>query len=97
MSHALDGIDGKQARRTGRSSPLGELFDHGVDASALVLIISAAYNLFGQNDDGFGISPIRMYALLCWNISAFHLVHWEKYNTGIFHWQGPIGITAKKM
>ena len=25
----LDNIDGKQARRTGSSSPLGEIFDHG--------------------------------------------------------------------
>lgn len=25
----LDAIDGKQARRTGQSSPLGQLFDHG--------------------------------------------------------------------
>jgi phosphatidylglycerophosphate synthase len=25
----LDAIDGKQARRTNSSSPLGELFDHG--------------------------------------------------------------------
>lgn len=33
-SHTLDGIDGKQARRTGTSSPLGELFDHGCDAWA---------------------------------------------------------------
>uniref|UniRef100_A0A915KXH8 Uncharacterized protein n=1 Tax=Romanomermis culicivorax TaxID=13658 RepID=A0A915KXH8_ROMCU len=28
----LDGLDGKQARRTNSSSPLGELFDHGCDA-----------------------------------------------------------------
>ena len=28
----LDAIDGKQARRTGSNSPLGELFDHGCDA-----------------------------------------------------------------
>ena len=27
----LDAIDGKQARRTNSSSPLGELFDHGCD------------------------------------------------------------------
>lgn len=26
---SLDAIDGKQARRTGASGPLGELFDHG--------------------------------------------------------------------
>ena len=28
----MDAIDGKQARRTGSSSPLGQLFDHGCDA-----------------------------------------------------------------
>ncbi|ORZ32205.1 CDP-alcohol phosphatidyltransferase-domain-containing protein [Catenaria anguillulae PL171] len=29
---SLDAIDGKQARRTGQSGPLGEMFDHGCDA-----------------------------------------------------------------
>jgi hypothetical protein len=29
---SLDAIDGKQARRTGSSGPLGELFDHGKKA-----------------------------------------------------------------
>jgi hypothetical protein len=29
---SLDAIDGKQARRTGSSTPLGELFDHGCDS-----------------------------------------------------------------
>ncbi|MCJ1455933.1 hypothetical protein MMC28_006290 [Mycoblastus sanguinarius] len=28
----MDNIDGKQARRTGQSSGLGELFDHGIDS-----------------------------------------------------------------
>ena len=28
----LDAIDGKQARRTNSSNPLGELFDHGCDS-----------------------------------------------------------------
>ena len=27
---SMDAIDGKQARRTGSSSPLGELFDHSM-------------------------------------------------------------------
>lgn len=30
----MDAIDGKQARRTGTGSPLGELFDHGLDCIA---------------------------------------------------------------
>ncbi|KAI5284080.1 hypothetical protein KEM52_003093 [Ascosphaera acerosa] len=32
MYSTLDNVDGKQARRTGSSSPLGELFDHGIDS-----------------------------------------------------------------
>ena len=33
----LDELDGKQARRTGNSSPLGLIFDHGCDAFAVGL------------------------------------------------------------
>jgi phosphatidylglycerophosphate synthase len=33
----LDEMDGKQARRTGNSSPLGLLFDHGCDAFTAAL------------------------------------------------------------
>lgn len=32
MYQTLDAVDGKQARRTQSSSPLGQLFDHGCDA-----------------------------------------------------------------
>ena len=38
----LDAIDGKQARRTGSSSPLGQLFDHGCDAFGTTLLILTA-------------------------------------------------------
>jgi ethanolaminephosphotransferase len=37
----LDNIDGKQARKTGNSSPLGMLFDHGCDALALLFVVLA--------------------------------------------------------
>jgi len=36
-----DNVDGKQARRTGSSSPLGELFDHGCDALDCSVIFSS--------------------------------------------------------
>jgi ethanolaminephosphotransferase len=36
----LDCIDGKQARRTGTSSPLGQLFDHGCDALSVNLLLA---------------------------------------------------------
>ncbi|EMS62205.1 putative CDP-alcohol phosphatidyltransferase class-I family protein 2 [Triticum urartu] len=34
LYQTFDAVDGKQARRTSSSSPLGELFDHGCDALA---------------------------------------------------------------
>lgn len=35
----LDAIDGKQARRTNTSSPLGQLFDHGCDSFSQTFLI----------------------------------------------------------
>ncbi|KAM4097780.1 hypothetical protein ACJW30_07G027900 [Castanea mollissima] len=37
LYQTFDVVDGKQARRTNSSSPLGELFDHGCDAIACAL------------------------------------------------------------
>lgn len=39
---SLDAIDGKQARRTGTSSPLGELFDHGCDSISTIFVALSA-------------------------------------------------------
>lgn len=77
----LDGIDGKQARRTQTSGPLGELFDHGLDSWTAVLITTCMFSVFGRTD--FSVSPTRMYFIL-WNVFiTFYLSHWEKYNTGV--------------
>lgn len=84
-SHTLDGIDGKQARRTGTSSPLGELFDHGCDSWAAVFITSTFYNTFGRNQDGYSISIKEMYFIHINVFLSFYLSHWEKYNTGIMY------------
>lgn len=36
----LDCLDGKHARRTNTSSPLGQLFDHGCDALSVNLLLA---------------------------------------------------------
>ena len=85
LAHTLDGIDGKQARRTQTSTPLGELFDHGLDSWSTVFIASTFYSVFGRNEDGFSIPIFRMY-LIVWSVFfVFHITHWEKYNTGIMY------------
>ncbi|KAF9794262.1 hypothetical protein SFRURICE_009639 [Spodoptera frugiperda] len=79
VAYTLDGIDGKQARRTGTSGPLGELFDHGLDSYSAVLIPTFLYSIFGRDE----VSTLR-FLFLIWNIFFnFYLTHWEKYNTGI--------------
>jgi phosphatidylglycerophosphate synthase len=37
----LDAVDGKQARRTKSSSPLGQLFDHGCDSFSITFFVLA--------------------------------------------------------
>lgn len=79
--YIADGIDGKQARRTQTSGPLGELFDHGLDSWTAMLITVCMYSVFGRTDHS--VSPLRMYFIL-WNVFInFYLSHWEKYNTGV--------------
>lgn len=71
----MDNIDGKQARKTGSSSPLGELFDHGIDSLNCVwgtlLLISA----FGQGSSLAGILTL-LPAMVGMYFSA-----WETYYT----------------
>lgn len=50
VAYTLDGIDGKQARRTGTSTPLGELFDHGLDSYSSLFIMIYLFSLFGIHD-----------------------------------------------
>ena len=81
LAHTLDGIDGKQARRTGSSGPLGELFDHGLDSWTSLFTPFCVYSLFGRSD--FSFPPIRV-QLVLWSVFlTFYLSHWEKYNTGV--------------
>lgn len=57
----MDGMDGKQARRTGSGSPLGEVVDHGADAIAACVYGVFICDVFGLGWDagvaGFGRWP----------------------------------------
>ena len=76
-----DGTDGKQARRTKTSSPLGELFDHGIDSWATLFMPIGMYSVFGRGEHS--ISPDRVFYVLMSVMLTFLVSHWEKYNTGI--------------
>lgn len=71
----LDAIDGTQARRTRQSGPLGELFDHGVDAvnTSLEVLLFAAAMQFGQ---GWKTVLVLFASLL-----TFYVQTWDEYHT----------------
>ncbi|KAG6651250.1 hypothetical protein CIPAW_06G097300 [Carya illinoinensis] len=73
LYQTFDAVDGKQARRTNSSSPLGELFDHGCDALACAFEALA----FGST------AMCGSYTFWFWVISAipFYCATWEHYFT----------------
>lgn len=69
-------MDGKQARRTGNSSPLGLLFDHGCDAFSVGMqtIMIAKMIQVGNN-------YVLLLALVA-STGAFYFATLEEYYTG---------------
>ncbi|TFK11356.1 V-type proton ATPase subunit d 2 [Platysternon megacephalum] len=79
----IDSIDGKHARRTKSSSPLGELFDHGLDSWATSIFILSYFSICSRDNGKTGISVHTMYISLSIVLLNFMFSHWEKYNTGV--------------
>lgn len=72
----FDNMDGKQARKTGSSSPLGMLMDHGVDCMVSVIlgmIISSMLN--GSNQETF-------YSIILCTMLPLYTAAWEAFHTG---------------
>ncbi|KJH44995.1 CDP-alcohol phosphatidyltransferase [Dictyocaulus viviparus] len=77
LYQTLDAIDGKQARRTGTSSPLGELFDHGCDSLAQVFVtLNICYAMsLGHIQNAVVFVSIT-------SVMMFYAAHWSTYCTG---------------
>lgn len=87
----LDAVDGKQARRTGTSSPLGELFDHGCDAISMFVVITgtAVALKLGQRPDWMMLICVAAGTM-------FYLTHWLAYVSGIVRF-GIIDVTEVQL
>ncbi|RDA82723.1 hypothetical protein CP532_1827 [Ophiocordyceps camponoti-leonardi (nom. inval.)] len=75
MYQTMDNVDGKQARRTGTSSGLGELFDHGIDSLNCTLA-----SLLETAAMGLGPSRAGVFTALCPCLPMFFST-WETYHT----------------
>lgn len=97
LYQTFDAVDGSQARRTRQSGPLGELFDHGVDAintTLEVLLFSATMNL-GQGwktvltlfacrfleSDFDSLHLQKLKANTAIALLTFYVQTWEEYHT----------------
>jgi len=69
----LDNADGKQARKTGSSSPLGLLFDHGCDAMNIFI---SGLSLFTIIQLGNGENTVFAYII---GSTTFFMATWEEY------------------
>ncbi|XP_074660741.1 cholinephosphotransferase 1-like isoform X2 [Tubulanus polymorphus] len=84
---SLDAIDGKQARRTGSSSPLGELFDHGCDSISTVFV-----TVSGCACIGLGTHPILLFYQCIVSSLLYYTAHWQTYLSGTLKF-GLIDVT----
>jgi ethanolaminephosphotransferase len=76
IGQTLDAIDGKHARNTNRSSPLGQLMDHGCDAfsNSFVIVMICQAHLLGHT----------IYTLVVQVLVQlpFYIITWEEHYTG---------------
>ncbi|XP_032675434.1 cholinephosphotransferase 1 isoform X1 [Odontomachus brunneus] len=84
---SLDAIDGKQARRTGTSTPLGELFDHGCDSISTVFVALSACIAVQ-----LGYYPMWMFFQCFCAMTLFYCAHWQTYVSGSLRF-GKVDVT----
>lgn len=87
LYQSFDSVDGMQARRTGQSSPLGEMFDHGCDALNTTLEVLLTCSTINLGRSWWAL--ISQFATLC----NFYLTTWEEYHTGTLYlsvFSGPV-------
>ncbi|KAG7332831.1 hypothetical protein KOW79_004665 [Hemibagrus wyckioides] len=88
---SLDAIDGKQARRTSSSTPLGELFDHGCDSLSTVFVILGTCIAVQM-----GTNPDWMFFCCFVGVFMFYCAHWQTYVSGTLRF-GIIDVTEVQM
>jgi len=77
LYQTLDAIDGKQARRTNSSSPLGELFDHGCDAVSQVFVTLNICHAMQLGEHRYAVLIIAVISTI-----VFYSAQWSTYCTG---------------
>jgi phosphatidylglycerophosphate synthase len=76
LYQTLDAMDGKQARRVGASTPLGQLFDHGCDCMACLSHHSMAAAVLMPGGSLYSLAGLSLLQ------AGFFMAQWEEKCTG---------------
>jgi phosphatidylglycerophosphate synthase len=89
----LDAMDGKQARRLGKGSPLGQLFDHGCDCICIALFTYNVIVILKLGND------LPSCFVLCFStIFMFYSANWAEYHTHVLVTSnGVTGVTELEL
>jgi ethanolaminephosphotransferase len=89
----LDAMDGKHARATKNSTPLGQLFDHGCDALSCPMMVLSLMSCLQ-----LGVNSIVIYGLLSAQV-PFFLAQWAESKTGSMQHSlmGLFGVTETQL
>ena len=74
----MDALDGKQARKLGRSTPLGQLVDHGSDCLTTTFIIYNVLCCFRVENDNLA-AMMGVFLM----VVTFYYANWAEYFTGV--------------
>jgi len=92
LYQTLDAVDGKHARRTKSSSPLGQLFDHGCDSFSvtfLILSVCQSIRMGATVEVIFYFNLVQM---------AFFSANWGEYHSGVLKTNlGYFGVTEGEL
>eukprot|EP00042_Codosiga_hollandica_P028399 m.149249 g.149249 ORF g.149249 m.149249 type:complete len:384 (-) comp52758_c0_seq1:94-1245(-) len=72
----FDALDGKQARRTGSASVLGELFDHGCDSMTTIFLLVGTCIALQMRSEFQTMLSVFV------GLLGFYVSHWRAYVTG---------------
>ena len=85
----MDAVDGKQARKTKKASPLGQLVDHGSDCLTSTFINFNAIVILGAGNDCTAV-----WFCFVGLLTVFYIANWAEHFTGVLVTaKGNVGVT----
>lgn len=93
FNQTMDAMDGKQARRLKKSTPLGQLFDHGCDCIGVTFLLYSVFAACRTGEDLW-----LCFEALYTGAVLFYAANWSEYHTHVLVTSnGVFGVTEVQL